>query len=89
MISQAVIQNTKVIKLYSEQWKSASTGEVYYLNFAKLIVPDDQVMESFKDYTNRKQKEWGMAKDQIDRVNDVFHEHWESKKAEQELKGKK
>ncbi len=86
MVSQAVVQQTKVVKFYAEQWKSASTGEVYYRTFAKLLLPDEQVMESFNDYTKRKQTEWNMAQDQIDRVNDVFQQHWESKKAEQELK---
>ncbi len=86
MVAQAVIQNTKVVKFYVEQRKSAKTGEVYFLTFAKLLVPDEQVMESFKDYTNRKRQEWKMAQEQINRVNDAFKSYWESKKKEQELK---
>jgi len=86
MVSQAVIQNAKVVKFYVEQRKSAASGEVYYLSFAKLQVPDQNVKESFSAYTNRKKDEWKMAQEQIDRVNDAFYKYWDSKKAEQELK---
>ena len=89
LVSQAVIQKTKVVKFYVEQRKSAATKEIYYLVFAKLMVPDEQVLESFEDYTNRKRAEWKMAKEQIDRVNEAFRSYWESKKKEQELKQEK
>uniref|UniRef100_A0A7C6E9U1 DUF4136 domain-containing protein n=1 Tax=candidate division WOR-3 bacterium TaxID=2052148 RepID=A0A7C6E9U1_UNCW3 len=84
--SQGVIQKSKVVKFYVEQWKSRKTGEIYYRTFAKLLVPDEQVAESFNDYTNRKKEEWKMAQEQIDKVNDAFRSYWESKKKEQELK---
>ncbi len=84
--SQGVIQKSKVVKFYVEQWKSRKTGEIYYRTFAKLMVPDEQVLESFSDYTNRKKEEWKMAQEQINRVNDAFKSYWESKKKEQELK---
>jgi len=85
-VSQGVIRNAKVVKFYVEQWKSRKAGEIYYRTFAKLLVPDEQVLESFNDYTNRKKQEWKMAQEQIDRVNDAFKSYWESKKKEQELK---
>jgi hypothetical protein len=84
-VSQGVIQKSKVVKFYTEQWKSRS-GETYYRTFAKLMVPDEQVLESFRDYTNRKREEWKMTQEQIDRVNEAFKSYWESKKKEQELK---
>lgn len=89
LVSQAVIQKTKVVKFYVEQRRSAATKEIYYLVFAKLMVPDEQVLESFEEYTNRKRAEWKMAKEQIDRVNEAFRSYWESKKKEQELKQEK
>ena len=85
-VSQGVIQKSKVVKFYVEQWKSKRTGEIYYKTFAKLMVPDEQVLESFNDYTNRKRAEWKMAQEQIDRVNDAFKSYWESKKKELEVK---
>lgn len=89
MISQAVIQNTKIVHTYTEQWESAKTKEIYYISFGKLMLPDDQVMESFRDYSNRKRQEWNMTQEQFDRVNETFKDYWESKKAEQELKEKR
>ena len=85
-VSQGVIQKSKVVKFYVEQWKSKRTGKIYYKTFAKLMVPDEQVLESFNDYTNRKRAEWKMAQEQIDRVNDAFKSYWESKKKELEVK---
>jgi len=86
LVSQGVVQKSKVVHTYTEQWQSAGTEETYYLSFAKLLLPDEQVMESFSDYSNRKKQEWRMTQEQFDRVNDAFKGHWESKKAEQELK---
>lgn len=86
MNSQAVIQNSEVTKLYVEKWQSSETGETYFLCFARLLLPDEQVRESFSNYTNRKKQEWNMSQEQIKRVNDVFRQYWESKKTEQELK---
>jgi len=44
------------------------------------------VQQSFSDYVNRKKQEWNMSQEQIQRVNDIFRQHWESKKAEAELR---
>ena len=88
-VSQAVIQNSKMVEFYSEQWESAKTKEVYYISFGKLMLPDDQVMESFRDYSNRKKQEWTMTQEQFDRVNETFKEFWQSKKEEQKLKEEK
>lgn len=89
MVSQAVIQNSKVTHFYTEQWKSRKTKELYYITFAKLMVPDEQVMESFSDYSNRKNLEWNITQEQFHRVNETFRDYWESKKAEQKLKEKR
>ncbi|MEO0086750.1 MAG: hypothetical protein ABIK77_05240 [candidate division WOR-3 bacterium] len=86
MVAQGVVQKSKVVQWYSEQRKSAATGEIYYQTFAKLFVPEEQVMESFSDYVNRKREEWKMAQEQINRVNEVFRNYWESKKKEAELR---
>lgn len=89
MISQAVLQNSKIVHFYSEQWESAKTKELYFKSFAKLVLPDEQAMESFRDYSNRKKQEWNMTQEQFDRVNETFKDYWESKKVEQELKEKR
>lgn len=86
MVAQGVVQKSKIVKWYSEQRRSVATGEIYYITFAKLLVPEEQIMESFSDYVNRKREEWKMAQEQINRVNEVFRNYWESKKKEQELK---
>lgn len=86
MQAQAVIQNSKVVEFYVEQRRSAETGEIYFLSFAKLLLPDEQVRESFSDYTKRKRDEWKLSQEQIQRVNDVFRQYWESKKKEESLR---
>jgi hypothetical protein len=85
-ISQAVIQNAKIVQTYAEQWESANNRERYYLAFCKLVLPDQQVMESFNNYSNRKKDEWKMTQEQFDKVNESFKNYWESKKKESELK---
>ena len=85
-VSQAVVQGAKIVHMYVEQWRSEKTKELYYLAFSKLRLPDEQVMESFRDYTNRKRQDWNLSKEQIDRVNATFEDFWKSKKKEQELK---
>lgn len=86
MNSQAVIQKSEVSKFYEEKWQSAETGETFYLCFARLVLPDSQMRESFSDYTNRKKQEWNMSQEQIQRVNDVFQKYWQSKETEGESK---
>jgi len=86
MQSQAVIRNSEVTKFYAEKWLSADTQEPYFICFARLVLPDEQVLESFSSYVQKKKQEWGMAQEQVKRVNDVFRQYWESKKAEQEVR---
>jgi hypothetical protein len=86
MNSQAVIQNSEITKFYEEKWQSSETGEPFFLSFARLVLPDAQVRESFSDYTNRKKQEWNMSQEQLQRVNDVFQQYWQSKKTEGESK---
>ncbi|MCX7837770.1 MAG: hypothetical protein N2323_07505 [candidate division WOR-3 bacterium] len=86
MIAQGVVQKSKAVKWYSEQRKSVVTGEIYYQTFAKLLVPEEQIMASFSDYVNKKREEWKMTQEQINRVNEAFRSYWEAKKKEAELK---
>ncbi len=82
MISQAVIQKAGVSKFYEEKYRSAKTGEYYFLCFALMEVPEEQVRESFSSYVNRKREEWKLSQEQVKRVNEVFRQYWESKKEE-------
>ena len=84
-VSQGVLQKSRIVRTYVETGKTQTRREFYFQSYALLMmVPDEQVVEAFRDYSNRKKQEWGITQEQFDRVNDTFRDYWGSKKAEQE-----